>query len=922
MRPTRTTVLLTAGLVTLLGVPAVAAAENPTDLHVNNQSGSNCSDTGAGTQAVPYCTISAAARAVLPGQTVRIKPGWTYDEAVTIDRSGAPGKPISFVAEEGWDGQQADLGELLTVRGASHVVLGSLFTRGGVQISGSTDVGMDRIRAARGRLDGVVVDGASKDVRIGRSNLVGVRIEGGSQGTVLSRNLISGSAQPGVTAVDAPGTVVTNNTVRGYCATGVSVGGASTGSGLFNNVIATEARSSYCKTDEPRNAILVEQSATAGTVVDYNLVTGVPSAPVQMPYRWAGTTYPDPAAFHAATGQGGHDILTAGQAGVGPVEGSPTVDSADPTAPGVLPSDINRKPTGDDPSVPNTGKNGGYLDRGAYETHDGLSQAWMNIDKTWAPAGTKVEVQAVSDSRWPTAMSYHVDFGDGTAPVVTQQGTGAHGLATHAYGKPGDYVIKVTAVNGAGQQATTQQTTKVTPAGPLTAAFSATPFLPAPNDTATRVPPLTMSFDPSASATPWPVERTDVDFGDGVQRSFPGLAIGKYTYSRPGDYTATVTVVDVKGTRSTTTRPVHVEYAKGGYTAVTPFRLKDTRVNGGTLQGGSPASIGMPIPFNAAGSASGGMSAAVINVTLTNVTQDAYLNVSSAYDDRPTTSNINARAGATVSNTVTVPVSEIGQVWFYLNAGRADVIVDFVGYYQPNAGEKFSPVAPARLADTRTPGAGGAVAGGTTRTVKVAGVGGIPADAKAVAVNLTSTEATQNSYVVAYPDPAKRPEPASNLNPEPGKAKSNQAIVPVGPDGTITLYNHAGSAHLIVDAVGYYGKNGKALYTPVVPKRLADTRTTGKLAAGATTTVSGVPAGAVGAVLNLTATESTGAGFLTAHAFGSARPEASSLQTLPGLTVSNHVTTPVADGRISVYNSQWGGPNHVIADLLGYFTQG
>lgn len=75
-------------------------------------------------------------------------------------------------------------------------------------------------------------------------------------------------------------------------------------------------------------------------------------------------------------------------------------------------------------------------------------------------------------------------------------------------------------------------------------------------------------------------------------------------------------------------------------------------------------------------------------------------------------------------------------------------------------------------------------------------------------------------------------------------------------------------------------------------------------------------------MLNLTATESTGAGFLTAHAFGSARPEASSLQTLPGLTVSNHVTTPVADGRISVYNSQWGGPNHVIADLLGYFTQG
>ncbi|MFB6617962.1 hypothetical protein ACFCV9_27725 [Streptomyces sp. NPDC056367] len=244
--------------------------------------------------------------------------------------------------------------------------------------------------------------------------------------------------------------------------------------------------------------------------------------------------------------------------------------------------------------------------------------------------------------------------------------------------------------------------------------------------------------------------------------------------------------------------------------------------------------------------------------------------------------------------------------------------MDFVGYYQPNAGQKFSPVAPTRPADTRT--SGGAVAGGATRTVKVAGVKGIPADAKAVALNLTSTGTTSDTYVTAYPDPAKRPV-ASNLNPEPGKDKSNQVIVPVGPDGTITLYNNAGKTDLIVDAVGYCGKDGEALFTPVVPKRLADTRTTGKPAPGATTTVPGVPAGAVGAVLNLTATETTAPGYLTAYGFGSARPEASSLNTLPGLTVPNHVMTPVGDGKVSVFNS-WGGSNHVITDLLGYFTQG
>lgn len=356
MRPTRTTVLLTAGLVTFLGAPAAAAAEIPTNLYVNNQDGSHCSDTGAGTQAVPYCTISAAAKAVLPGQTVRIKAGRTYDEAVTIDRSGAPGKPIRFVAEGEGEGQQADVGKLLTVQGASHVELGRLFTRSGLKVSGSTDVGLDGLRAMWGRLDSVVVDGASKDVRITRGNLLGVRIEGGAQGTVLSRNVITGSARPAVSAVDAPGTVVTNNTVYGYCAAGVSLGGGSTGSGLFNNVFFTEVRSSYCKTDEPRNAVLVAQSATAGTLADYNLATGVPVAPAQIPYSWAGTTYADPAAFHAATGQGGHDILTPGQDGVGPVDGSPTIDSADPTAPGVLPSDFDGTRPGTTRGSPTPGR--------------------------------------------------------------------------------------------------------------------------------------------------------------------------------------------------------------------------------------------------------------------------------------------------------------------------------------------------------------------------------------------------------------------------------------------------------------------------------------------------------------------------------------------------------------------------------------
>ncbi|MFE3555438.1 PKD domain-containing protein [Streptomyces sp. NPDC059193] len=926
MRPTRATTLLTAGLVTLLGVPAgaAAAAETPVSLYVNNQDGSNCSDAGAGTQAVPYCTVSAAAKAVAPGQTVRIKPGKAYTEAVTITRSGEPGKPISFVSDVQGDQTPALLSSgkgPVVISGASHVVLRNLHFGTGIRINGSHGVEVDRVQTRRTPAAASVRIGeGSTDVRLTRSLFAGVRIDGGARNTVLGRNEISGATVPAVAAVDAPGTVVTNNTVYGSCAASLSVTGGTTGAALFNNVIWTAGGAAECTAAaDPRNAVLVSQSATQGIRADYNLVVGNKNTADPVPYSWSGTTYKDLASFRAATGQGAHDILTPTSDDVHLGEGSPVIDSADATAPGVPPTDFEGLPALDDPHTPNSGKNGGYLDRGAYEVHDEMTATWMTVDQPWAPVGTEVGFQAVSDSRWPTTMSYRVDFGDGSAPVDTPQGDGLNGAAKHVYGTPGDYVVKVTAVSVSGRTATTQKTVKATPAGPGTATFTAKQVLPPAGDTQEHVPPLTYEFDASASVTTWPVENMEVDFGEGWSSNHGATTVARRTYEKPGEYKVKVKLVDTKGGTATATQTVRVDYAPSGYVAVTPYRLQDTRGwGGGALKGGEPTVVGMPLDLKTGNSTAAGMAAVVLNVTLTDASQDTHLTVSPNREDRPTTSNVNVRKGGTSSNTVTVPVNDIGWVWMRLNSGQAHMIVDLVGYYRPNAGEKFSPVTPARLSDTRT--SGGALGSGATRTVKVAGVGGIPADAKAVALNLTGTGATTDTHVIAYPDPANRPT-TSNLNPEPGKDKSNQAIVPVGPDGTITLYNNAGSTHLVVDAVGFYGKAGKTLFTPVPAKRLADTRTTGKVAPGATTTVAGLPAGAVGAVLNVTATDTTGPGFLTVHGFGTPRTDASSLNTLPGLTVPNHVTTPVGDGKVSVFNS-WGGSNHVIADLLGYFTQG
>ncbi|MGR4882857.1 PKD domain-containing protein [Streptomyces sp. LARHCF249] len=908
MRPTRAAVLLTAGLVTILGIPAVSAAETPADLFVNNGTNANCSDTGTGTQAAPFCSIQPAAKAAQPGQTVRITPG-SYPAAVTIDRSGEPGKPITFTVDSGstsW--AKAELVNLLTIDGASHLVFRGIRTRSGALVERSGDITMEASEFTRE----LVIGAGSADVRVSRSFIIAAQIRAGAQRTILSRNILRQGSRPALTVVDASGTALANNTVLSSCGEAISVSGGSTDTSVFNNVVRVESSHTACATPAAaRHGLLVAQSAAAGTRADYNVLARQ-SVVTAAPYNWAGTEYKTLSEFRAATGQGLHDF-------VDPADVNATaVDSADATAPGASASpDFDGIGPVDDPTVANTGKDGGFLDRGAFERHDRLSRVTMSVDQPWAPVGTKVEVKASSNSIWPAAMSYSVDFGDGSAPVVTRQGEAAEAVASHVYSSPCACVVKVTASNAAGKKVFAEQPVKVTAAGALTAAFTAAEVLPATDSPTERTSPLTVRVDPSATAAPWPLSRADVDFGDGTTRQVSDLSQVTHTYRTPGDYKVTLTLQDSKGTTSTSSQTFKADYAASGYVAVEPFRFYDSRDDTPSMPGGVPLAMQLPFHLSRPEHAlSGGMSAVVLNVTVTGALEDTHLTVWPDGQDRPATSNVNVREGSTTSNTVTVPVGGTGEALMQLNSGRASIIVDFVGYYQPNTGQRFTPLAPARLLDTRT--TGGALPGGKPRTVKVAGVGGIPADATAVALNLTGTGATENAHVIAYPDPAKRTA-TSNLNVEPGKDKSNQAIVPVGPDGTITLFTNSGSTHLVLDAVGYYGKDGKSLFKPVVPKRLSDTRTTGKLAPGATTTVSGLPANAVGAVLNVTATDTTSPGFLTAYAFGGTLPGASSLNTLPGATVPNHVTTPVGSGKVSVSNS-WGGSNHVITDLLGYFT--
>ena len=87
-------------LLVLLALGVCAGRSSAATYYVDNSTAS-CSNTGAGTQSQPYCTISAAlaARGVA-GNTILVKPG-IYPETVTLPASGTSANPLVIRAFSG-----------------------------------------------------------------------------------------------------------------------------------------------------------------------------------------------------------------------------------------------------------------------------------------------------------------------------------------------------------------------------------------------------------------------------------------------------------------------------------------------------------------------------------------------------------------------------------------------------------------------------------------------------------------------------------------------------------------------------------------------------------------------------------------------------------------------------------------------------
>jgi len=366
--------------------------------------------------------------------------------------------------------------------------------------------------------------------------------------------------------------------------------------------------------------------------------------------------------------------------------------------------------------------------------------------------------------------------------------------------------------------------------------------------------------------------------------------------------------------------------APGRFHPLTPARVLDTRTTASPVSTGSDRQVAVT---GVGGVPSSGVSAVVLNATVPSPAASGYLQVYPS-GSRPTnpTSNLDWRPGRTVANAVTVAVGAGGSVGLQVGAGTAHVVLDVVGWYGNEAdtgGERYRPLTPARVLDTRTPGSGGPVTSAADRTLPVAGHGGIPASgASAVVMTLTAVNSTASAYVQVYPTGSKPSRPTSNTDVVPGQVVAAMVTSPIGAGGTVALHVSGGSVHLVADVLGYYAAAGSR-YIPLTPRRVLDTRSGSAVLSSSDRSVviagrNGVPAGATGVVVNTTGIGASRPLNLEVYPTGdkpSARTSVVNLQG--GYAVPDLVVMPLGTGG-AINISASSGSADVILDVVGYLT--
>jgi hypothetical protein len=379
-----------------------------------------------------------------------------------------------------------------------------------------------------------------------------------------------------------------------------------------------------------------------------------------------------------------------------------------------------------------------------------------------------------------------------------------------------------------------------------------------------------------------------------------------------------------------------------------PCRVADTRTGEGFTGAFGPPSLAsgstreFPMPSSGCNIPSSAQ-AYSLNITVLPQTTLGYLTAWPTGESFPTVSTLNSMNGQVVANAAIVPAGTSGSISVFAS-DETNVLIDINGYFAAPGSPQalaFYPVAPCRVADTRSFGGFSGAFGppsmttGEAREFPVTSSScNIPGSAQAYSLNMTASPVTTLGYLTTWPTGSAFPN-VSTLNDLEGGLLANAAIVPAGTSGDIEVYV-SNATDVIIDIDGYFAAPGSAgalnFYT-LTPCRVADTRSYGgktgafgppTMSAGSTrnfpmfSSACGIPDTAQAYSLNMTAWPPGAMEFLTTWPVGQTFPTVSTLNAPLGQVVANAAIVPAGTGgNIDLYVSN---TTDIFFDINGYFA--
>ncbi|HEY2129028.1 MAG TPA: PKD domain-containing protein [Streptosporangiaceae bacterium] len=528
----------------LTGTVLASASASAATTYIVDNTNASCSDTGLGTSTQPFCTIAAAAKKALSGDTVQVSAGTYPGTSVNPTNSG-----VTFTANPG-----------VLISGGSRGF--SISSKSNITISGFSITGTSSY--------GIYVNGSSNVTLAGNTvSGAGQPVSGQSASGIYLSSLNGGLIK---------GNITHDNAAHGILLTGSTTGVTVQGNTSYHNAYQYQRNANGIDDVAPGNSI-IGNVTYANEDTGINIYTGGDNALVAGNVSYGngdhgiddfdvtgGRIIGNTIYFNCTDG-----INVEGTSGNYDIENNVSMNNA--TGAIINPTPIGINPATGQPYYTNNCNrrigNIGVYDSAPASTTADYNLVWQSgagTEYTWA--GTSYN--SLSALRTATGQESSGIFAN---PKFTNAAAGNFQLTA---GSP--------AIDSANAAASGEQTTDIlgnprvddpatpnsgnpsgsyydrgayeyqggggTPSGP-TAALTASP--------GSGTAPLSVTADASGStAGSAPISSYSFNFGDGSTAGPQSSPTATHTYQSAGSYTVTVTVTDNNGLTATATKNVTV----------------------------------------------------------------------------------------------------------------------------------------------------------------------------------------------------------------------------------------------------------------------------------------------------------------------------------------------------------------------------